>query len=438
MVRPDGKFAAPKTGLSLAMPARADAPQGVVALVGAKIVTMADEAGGIIEDGVVIVENNRIRAVGPRASTAIPAGAQTVDVAGKTIIPGIIDAHAHGPHGDGEIIPQQNWEQMAHLAFGVTTVHDPSNTSSEVFAAGEMQRAGLILSPRIFSTGEIVYGAKSPGRYALIDGYDDALTHIRRLKAQGAHSIKNYNQPRRDQRQQVVAAAKAENIAVVAEGAALFSQDVTLIQDGNTTLEHNIPQSMVYKDMLDFFGQTKVGYTPTLGVTFGGVGGEPYWLQESEVWKHPLLTRHVPRRELEAEMVRVVKAPAEDYHDQVSARTAHLFSRRGVPVSIGGHGQQQGLAAHWDMWSFVRGGWSPIEALAAATSTPARTLGLDGIGSLEAGKLADLVILDADPTQDIRNTDNIAKVMLNGRLYDAATLNEEVTGTRQRKPYYWE
>ncbi|WP_085219443.1 amidohydrolase family protein [Allosphingosinicella indica] len=439
LVRPgETGYTAPRTGIAIGISAQSDAPQGVVALVGAKVVSMADASGGVIEDGVVIVENNRIKAVGPRGSVVIPAGAKTVDVAGKTIIPGIIDAHAHGPQGEDDLIPQQNWEAQAHLAFGVTTVHDPSNTSSEVFGAAEMQRAGLILAPRIFSTGEIVYGAKSPGVYALIDGYDDALGHVRRLKVQGAHSIKNYNQPRRDQRQQVVAAAKAENIAVVAEGASLFSQDITLIQDGNTTLEHSIPQAALYKDVLDFFGQTKVGYTPTLGVTYGGPGGEPYWLQESEVWKHPILSRHVPRRLLEAEMVRVVKAPAEDYADTKSARTARQIMQRGVPTSIGGHGQQQGIAAHWDIWSLVKGGWTPIEALGAATRVPAAALGFRDIGSLQPGKLADLVILDADPTADIRNTEKISKVMLNGRLYDPLTLNEEVTGNRTRQPYYWE
>ncbi len=439
LIRADGgKYSVPKSGISLAMPVRADVPQGQVALVGAKVVTMANEAGGIIDDGVVVVEGNRIRAVGRRGEVAIPAGARQVDVTGKTIIPGLIDAHAHGAQGEDDLIPQQNWEAMAHLAFGVTTIHDPSSTSSEIFPAGEMQRAGVILAPRIFSTGEIVYGARSPGRYAVIDSYEDALAHVRRLKLQGAHSIKNYNQPRRDQRQQVVAAAIAENIAVVAEGGSVFEMDMALIADGNTTLEHNIPQAMIYEDVLSFYGGTKVGYTPTLGVTYGGLGAEPYWISQSEVFRHPLLTRHVPADVLNPELVRVTKAPEEDYVDKVSARTARLLAQRGVPVSIGGHGQQQGLAAHWDMWSFARGGWTPVEALKAGTITPARALGFRDIGSLEPGKLADLVILNADPTMDIQNSDEIAKVMLNGRLYDAATLNEEVTGTRQRQPYFWE
>ena len=424
--------------MPLSISAPAEKPNGLVALTGAKAITMADQAGGIIEDSVILIDGNRVRAVGRRGQVAVPAGAQVVDVTGKTIIPGLIDAHAHGSQGEDDLIPQQNWSALAHLAFGVTTVHDPSSTSSEIFPAAEMQRAGLILAPRTFSTGEIVYGAKSPGVYAVIDSLDDAMAHVRRLKAQGAHSIKNYNQPRRDQRQQVVAAALKENIAVVAEGGSQFNMDMSLIADGNTTLEHNIPQARLYEDVLSFFGGTKVGYTPTLGVTYGGMGGEPYWIQESEVFRHPLLTRHVPADVLNSELVRVTKAPEEDFVDKVSAATAKQISERGVPVSIGAHGQQQGLAAHWDMWSFVRGGWTPLEALKAATVTPAKSLGFRDIGSLEPGKLADLVILDADPAQNIRNSEKISKVMLNGRLYDAMTLNEEVTGNRKRLPYHWE
>ena len=294
-----------------------------------------------------------------------------------------------------------------------------------------------MIGPRLYSTGSILYGAEGDFK-VVINNLDDALASLRRLKAVGAFSVKSYNQPRRNQRQQVVAAAARENMAVVAEGASLFSQDITLIQDGNTTLEHNFPQAELYEDVLSFFASTRAGYTPTLGVTYGGPGGEPYWSQESEVWKHPLLTRYVPAHVLNPEMVRVVKAPAEDYVDQVSARTARKVSARGVPVSTGGHGQQQGIALHWEMWSFVRGGMTPLEALKAATRTPARALGFSDIGSLEPGKLADLVILDAVPTQNIRNTEKVSKVMLNGRLYDAATLNEEVTGTWRRAPYYWE
>lgn len=303
----DAKFAAPKTGVAINVTAPADKPSGTVAFTNARIVTMANDAGGIIERGTVVVRDNRILAVG--ANVTVPAGAQTVDVAGKTIIPGLIDAHAHGPQGQDDIIPQQNWNAVAHLALGVTTIHDPSNSAAEIFPAASYQRAGKYLAPRIFSTGEIVYGAKAAGVFAEIDSLADARAHTTRLKLQGAHSVKNYNQPRRDQRQQVVAAAQADNLASVAEGGSLFGMDISLIADGNTTLEHNIPMETLYEDVRSFFAQSKVGYTPTLVVTYGGPAADPYWRSHMDVWSHPILSRHVPRRRLEATSVRREIAP---------------------------------------------------------------------------------------------------------------------------------
>lgn len=433
------KFVPPATGVSLAMEVAADRPSGSVVLSGARVVTMADAAGGIIDDGVVVVTNGRIVAVGKRGAVAIPAGAKTVDVTGKTIIPGLVDAHAHGPQGSDELVPQQNWSLMVNLALGTTTIHDPSSRSAEIFPAAEMQRAGLILGPRIFSTGEIVYGAKAPDVYAQIDSYEDALAHVRRLKAQGAGSIKNYNQPRREQRQQVVAAARAENMQVVAEGGSLFGMDMNLIADGNSTLEHNVPLDVFYQDVVDFFAASKTNYTPTLVVSYGGPAGDPYWRQATDIFEQPLLKRHTPPTELAEAGARRVKAPEAEYIDDDNAREAHKVAKRGVLVSIGAHGQQAGIGPHWELWSFVRGGMTPIEALAAGTITSAKSLGMaKDIGSLEPGKLADLVVLDADPTTDIRNSEKVAQVMLGGRLYDSATMNETVTGTRKRLPYYWE
>ncbi len=428
----------PQAGVSLAMSATADKPSGTVALTGARIITMSDENGGVIESGLIVIDGARISTVGSLASTTIPADIRQIDMTGKTIIPGLIDAHAHGPQGDNEIIPEQNWSAIAHLALGVTTVFDPSNYYGHVFPAAELQRTGKLLGPRTFSTADVVYGAKGFG-FADIQSYDDALAHIQRLKAQGAHAIKNYNQPRRDQRQQVVAAAKAEDMLVVAEGASLFTMDLALVADGNSSVEHNLPQAVLYEDVLSFYSQTKAAYTPTLVVTYGGLAADPYWRYHTDVWTHPILSRHVPPHILQPSSVRRTKAPEEDFADLYAAREARKLAQRGVPVSIGAHGQEEGLAAHWELWSFARGGMTPLEALRTATVAPAEHLGFIGdIGTLESGKLADLVVLNANPLDDIRNSDDIANVMLNGRLYDAATMNEQVTGDRERQPYYWE
>jgi imidazolonepropionase-like amidohydrolase/Tol biopolymer transport system component len=433
------KFAPPTGGVSLSMTQATAKHKGAVVITGARIVTMAGKDGGIIDNGAILIEGDRIAAVGPLASISVPAGAITVDATGKTIVPGFVDAHAHGSHGDDELVPQQNWSEIVNLAMGTTTSHNPSSRSSEIFPSSEMQRAGIILAPRIFSTGEIIYGAKAAGVYAEINSYEDALAHVRRLKSQGAHSVKNYNQPRREQRQMVVKAAQAEGMEVVPEGGSLYTMDLTLIQDGNSTVEHNIPLHTFYQDLVQLWGQTKTDYTPTLVVTYGGPAGDPYWRAHTNVWEHPILTRHIPPAELAANNKRRVIAPEGDYVDDDSAREAWKIAQTGRMVSIGAHGQQSGLGAHWEIWSFVRGGWSNIDALRAATIMPATSLGYaKDVGSLEPGKLADLLILDADPTQNIRNTELIHRVMLGGRLYDPLTMDEVDTGNRKRAPYGWE
>ena len=431
-------YTPPQTGVSMLRTEKADIASGTLAITGAKVVTMAGSDGGIVEGATVLIRDGRIVQVGPSASVDIPRGTPTIDAAGKTIVPGFVDAHAHGAYADGELVPQQNWSLIQNLALGTTTIHDPSSNTS-FFVAEDMQRTGRLLGPRMFSTGRIIYGARAPGAYAQIDTLEDALDHVRRLKAEGAPSVKNYNQPRRDQRQMVVEAARRENMLVVAEGGSLYGMDMNLIADGNSTLEHNIPVLEVYDDVLQFFGQSQTNYTPTLVVGYGGLAGDPYWRQATDVFAQPLLVAHTPPAILRAGNARRTTAPEGDFVDDDVARVAKRIADTGVLVSIGAHGQQAGIGTHWEIWSFVRGGMTPLEALQAATIVPARSLGMEReIGSLEPGKLADLVILDGDPLENIRNTERVDTVVLGGRAYDAATMNETVTGDARRTPYWWE
>ena len=421
--------------VDLSMSVTADKPSGTLMFTNARIITM-DDTRRVIESGSIVLKNNRISAIGE--DIAVPRGAIVVDLKGKTLMPGIVDIHAHGPYGAGDIVPQQNWNALAHLALGVTTVHNPSSTAKQAFAAAEYARAGKILTPRIFSTAEIVYGAKGL-RYAPIKTLDDALAHIRRLKSQGAISVKNYNQPRREQRQMVIEAARQEGLMTVAEGGSLYHMDMSLIADGSTGIEHNVPTLAMYDDVTQFWRQTEVGYTPTLVVTYGGLTSEDYFYQQTDVWKHPLLANFVPPSVLQPASVRRIMAPDEDFKDDDSAASAKQLLEAGVTVNIGAHGQREGLASHWEMWSFARGGMSPMQVLSTATINPATYMGMNAdIGSLEVGKLADLLVLNANPLQDIRNTDQISHVLLNGRMYEASTLSEVHSGESELKPFYWQ
>jgi imidazolonepropionase-like amidohydrolase/Tol biopolymer transport system component len=411
-----------------------DVPSGKLAFTNARIITMRGDE--VIENGTVVVDGNRITAVG--ANIAVPADAKVIDAAGKTIMPGIVDVHWHGSMGSDQIIPQQNWILFAALGFGVTTIHDPSNDSAEIFSASEMAKAGQLIGPRIFSTGTILYGAKSPYK-ADIDSLDDALAHLRRMKAVGAFSVKSYNQPRRDQRQQVIEAARQTSMMVVPEGGSLFQHNMTMVVDGHTGVEHSIPVAHIYDDVLQLWPKTRVGYTPTLIVGYGGSFGENYWYQKTNVYDDPRLTKFVPRRILDSRSRRRGMIPDEEYNHVDNARIAKQLNDAGVSVQLGAHGQREGLGAHWEMWMMAQGGMPPMQVLRVATINGARYLAMDkDIGSLEAGKLADLIVLDRNPLENIQNTHSVRYTVVNGRVYDSATMNELGNHPRTRKPLFFE
>jgi len=428
--------AATETGLKIGFQQAADKPAATTAISGARIVTMKGDE--VINDGRIVINGNRIAAIGRAADVAIPAGATQIDAKGKTIIPGLIDVHWHGGMGEQGIVPQQSWINYASLAFGVTTLHDPSNDTAAIFTQSEMQRAGKVVGPRIYSTGTILYGAKSPFT-AEVDSLADALTHLKRMKAAGAISVKSYMQPRRDQRQQILEAARQTGMMVVPEGGSLFEMNMSMVVDGHTGVEHAIPVANAYEDVKQLWSQTKVGYTPTLVVGYGGLDGEHYWYSHTDVWRHPILSKYVPRSVLEPRSIRREMAPEEDFNILHVARTAKELQHAGVPVNIGAHGQREGLAAHWEMWMLGKGGMTSLEAIRSATLNGARYLGMDkDIGSLEVGKLADLAIIDGDVLADIRNSDRLTHVMINGRLYESATMNEVGASPKARKPFFFE
>ena len=416
---------------------KADKPSGTVAFVGGKVVTMEGDA--VIDDGVVVVEGNQIIEVGKKGDVTVPKGAKVIDITGKSIAPGLVDAHAHGAQGSSEIIPQQNFENYAGLALGVTTIHDPSNDTTEFFAASEMQKAGKIVAPRLFSTGTILYGATVAGYTSHVDSLDDAKFHIERLQKAGAFSVKSYNQPRRNQRQQFVQAAREANVMVVPEGGSLLQHNLTMVVDGHTTLEHSIPTANVYEDIKQLWTQSEMAYTPTLGVAYGGIWGENYWYDKTEVWKHPRLSKYVPAEILEPRSMRRTTAPHHHYNHVNVATTAKELQDLGIHVNSGGHGQREGLAMHWEMWMMAQGGMTPLQALKTATISPAISLGLDqSVGSIKVGKLADLIVIDGDITKDIRLSDKVDYTMINGRLYNAETMNEVGNYDNKREKFYFE
>lgn len=436
--KPDSLFKFPEKGIDVGLTVNTDKPTGTIAFTNAHILTMNNDQ--VIEDGTIIVEGNMIKAIGKASDITLPTNAKVIDCKGKTIMPGFIDAHAHGGHFRTGLTPQKHWPYYANLAYGVTTMHDPSAVSEMVFAQSELVKAGLMTGPRVFSTGTILYGADGDFK-AVINSIDDARSALRRSKAYGAFSVKSYNQPRREQNQMLIQAARELQMEVVPEGGSFFYHNLAMILDGHTTIEHNLPVATLYNDVVQLWKNSQTAYTPTLIVSYGAVSGEYYWYQHTNVWEKERLLRFTPRSVIDPRSRHRTMIPEEEYENGhiLVSKSLKKLNDAGVKINMGAHGQIQGIGAHWEIWMMKQGGMTNLEALKTATINSAQSLGLDDwIGSLQAGKLADLIVMDKDPLADIYNTESIKYTMVNGRLYDAESMNEEGNTSKPRGKFFWE
>eukprot|EP00004_Rigifila_ramosa_P003768 TRINITY_DN1400_c0_g1_i1.p1 TRINITY_DN1400_c0_g1~~TRINITY_DN1400_c0_g1_i1.p1 ORF type:complete len:1126 (+),score=293.81 TRINITY_DN1400_c0_g1_i1:230-3379(+) len=408
----------------------------VVVFDNAKLLPMRGDIAEVIEGGRIVVAGDRIVALGPRESVAIPPGATVVDVGGGVVMPGFIDSHAHWSGGSRYFV-QQNWEFVANMAFGVTTMHNPSASTVNVFSDAELVRSGRKLGSRLLSTGTIIYGADGTARCE-INSDADAVAALTRLRSFGAFSAKSYQLPCRSSRQRLLAAARALGMSVVPEGGMNYWWDLTMLVDGHTTVEHNIPVTRLYDDVVTLFAFSGTALIPTLGVSYGTIAGEHYWYQNTNVWENERLLRYVPQLGIYSRSLRPpIHADDRDYDHVVVSESVARLAAAGVDTGLGAHGQQHGIAFHWEMWMFAQGGMSPMECLASATVRAARALGLDGqLGQLAPGLVADLVVYapEHDPTSDIRNSEHVRFVVKDGVVYDAATMDEVLPNAAPRPP----
>jgi Tol biopolymer transport system component/imidazolonepropionase-like amidohydrolase len=416
--------------------ARRDIPQGVVALRGARVITMRGDE--VIEDADLVARNNRIVALGARGSLDVPADARVIDVTGTTIIPGFVDPHSHMWPAWG-VHKTQDWQYLANLAYGVTTTRDPQTSSTDVLTYGDRVTAGLMIGPRIYSTGPGIFGDY------VNDPIED-LEHARRILKRYSEyydtkTIKMYMAGNRQQRQWVIMASRDQGLMPTTEGGLRFAYELSMIVDGYPGQEHTWPVYPIYQDVIALTAASQMTYTPTLLVAYGGPFSENYFYENENPHDDTKLRHFTPHSEIDQ---------ATRRRGQWFLPDEYVFEEHGVAlkdvveaggrVGIGSHGQLQGLGYHWELWLVAAGGMSNHDALRAATILGAEGIGLDKhLGSLEPGKLADLIVLDANPLDDLRNTNTIRYVMMNGRLFEGDTLNE--IWPRQRPlemPDYWQ
>ena len=407
-------------------------PHGSVAITGARILTM--EGRKTIARGSIIVRAGRITCVGGCSTAGVD---KVVDVGGRTVMPGLVDMHAHHAREYPGIQPAHNYESAIYLAYGVTTTFDPGPSFSiNIFPQAELTEAGGMIGPRRLTTAEVMSADENAWNNP-ISSVDDAYREAMRRVGWGAITLKSYLQPDRRHMQWLLEGGRRAGVTVTAEGSLDLEHKLSMVMDGYTGAEHSTALAPLYSDFTRFLGMAQFAYSTTPLVGGPGPWNEEYWWQESDLWKDPKLQQWTPWRQLIPHTRRRILRPKSDYAFGMMAQAAADIVAAGGLAPIGSHGEQNGIGSHWDVWMYAEA-MGPMGALEAATLHGAKFMGLEqDLGSIAVGKLGDLVVLNADPLLSIRNTTNIRYVMKGGVLYDATSLDELWPIPRKFGGYYW-
>ncbi|MGH7500291.1 MAG: amidohydrolase family protein [Longimicrobiales bacterium] len=400
--------------ITIDLPIRGSLASGRLAFTNARVITMRDDE--VIDNGSILIEDGRIRAVGAAERVAIPAGTEIIDAGGRTIVPGLIDTHYHmSPDPERELHAEHVWQLRAQLAFGATTLFIPSSPATlHTLTLAELQHAGMLVAPRLVLTGEPILDHPN-GYTPPIDSPQTAERIVQRYAAYGIPVIKEYGIERRDHRRWLIDAAARRGLAVVSHGNGIPGM-LTRITDGVYAVEHDFPVR-IYNDVVQFVARSGAFYTPTLSVSSDLRPTATQWFQSTtDYLADPKLRRLLPPGQLEPRRSdRIV--PDHEWHYRTIAEGARRILAAGGSVTIGAHGEAQGIGTLWELLALAGNELMPHEALRAATVVGARKLGIDQhVGTIEPGRVADLLIVNGDPLTDLEALFDVWIVLTGGHV----------------------
>jgi Tol biopolymer transport system component len=418
----------PDSNTTIQLKAQSSHAQGTIALRNVRIITM--QGNRVIEHATLIIRNGRILDMGPMSNIQIPASAKIFDVPGTTVMPGLIDIHLHEFQVSASIYPQQTWQHLTDLAYGITTARDPAQMF-DAFGYAELLHSGQMLGPRMYNVGHAI---RFPDGVFNFNSLRDAKDVLQKRVSFGATEIKQYALPSRLQRQWLLQACQNAGVNMTNEGPYNPILTLAMIKDGTTGIEHNPVWGDVYNDVISLVGKSGTYITPTLQVCYGAEPAKTYF--EYKYWHHPDTkwihfvynsAPHFSPTTVANSQILLGKPPKEDTLSPGFFRPSSIDARirkAGGLIAVGSHGNDQGIGAHNELWALQMGGISNLQALQNATIMGAQALGIQNdVGSIEIGKIADLIVLNSNPLDDIHNTRDIRYVMQNGFLYDARNLN---------------
>lgn len=398
------------------------AGEGTLAFVGARIID--GTAAEPLEDGVLVISNGRIRAVGPRSDVTIPEGAEVIDVSGKTIMPGLVNAHAHvggtlgleGGHYNTENLLRQ---LGLYARYGVTTINSLGGDGEEGFALRNSQNNKDLNRARLLVAGSVVSGDSEQAIRAEVNRNADMGANY--IKVRVDDSLGATQKMPRDLFDALLDQAHIRRLPLAVH--LFYLNDAKyILSKGADMVAHSIRDLPVDQEFIDLIKQKNKCYVPTVTREISTFiyesepefFSDPYFLKEVD----PAVIEELRSPERQARMQN--SRSAQDYKKGLDVAMANIGAlyKGGVKIAMGTDtglpGRFQGYFEHLEMHMMVEAGMSPMDAIRASTGIAADCINQGDVGTLEPGKWGDLIVMAANPAEDIKNTKSIESVWIAG------------------------